>query len=90
MIQTKAEYAPKTETGFDEGGKWPGIESAIEQAQIPIEGVYKTEVVFDPSIIITKKIKQHLEGAPYHFQVLGDPNDVLLPHQASCAIIKMT
>lgn len=73
---SKDEMAPFLDPELNQGNKYPGIESAITDAQNRMQ----PEVTFPTRIIVNKKLYDYLRGNPWQFTITTD--DTGLPaHQ---------
>lgn len=75
-MRTKDEFAPFADPELNVGNKYPGIESAITQAQ----NIMQTSITFPIRIVVHKKLYDYLRGNPWQFTITTD--DTGLPtHQ---------
>lgn len=84
MMIPKTEYQLIMDPEFNQGNKYLGIFSAIEQAQ----QMMQPEVVFPVRIVVNKKLADYFAGNPYQFNVFYD-NTGLQPHQRGITKIRM-
>lgn len=64
----KSEYQLMLDPELNEGNKFPGIKSAIVDAQSHMQ----TEVAFPSRIVVHKKLSDYFEGNPYQFKCSFD------------------
>lgn len=76
MIIPKSEYQLILDPELNQGNKYMGIFSAIEQAQ----QMMQPEVVFPVRIVVHKKMSDYFSGNPYQFTITFD-NTGLPSHQ---------
>lgn len=75
-MRSKDEFAPFIDPELNIGNKYPGIESAITDAQ----NRFETSITFPSRIIVNKKLYDYLRGNPWQFTITTDDTG-LAAHQ---------